>query len=133
MQCSLQPKTACSRLSPPRASQPAPGLRFPNQADGAHDLARRAETALQAVVRDERLLHRMQPSAPRHAFDREDICAVVADGECKARIHAPSVDNGGTGAALAAVTALLGSRQAREEGRAESRVDHRARLFWARR
>ena len=28
MQCSLQPNIACSRLSPPRASQPAPGLRL---------------------------------------------------------------------------------------------------------
>ena len=26
MQCSLQPSTACSRVSPPRASQPAPGV-----------------------------------------------------------------------------------------------------------
>jgi hypothetical protein len=28
MQCSLQPKTACSRLSPPRASHPTPGVRL---------------------------------------------------------------------------------------------------------
>jgi hypothetical protein len=53
----------------------------------------------------------MQPSATRYAFDREHIAAVVADGERQARIDAPSVDNDGAGAALAAVTALLGSRQ----------------------
>jgi hypothetical protein len=35
----------------------------------------------------------------------------VADGECKARIDAPPVENDGAGAALAPVTALLGSRQ----------------------
>jgi hypothetical protein len=52
-------------------------------------------------MRDERLLDRMQPSALRNTFDRKHICAVVADGECKARIDAPSVDNDGAGAALA--------------------------------
>ena len=60
---------------------------------------------------DKRLLHRMQPIAPRHAFDREDIGAVVTDRQRKARIDPPSVDDDGAGAALAAVAALLGSGQ----------------------
>ena len=50
-------------------------------------------------------------SALRHAFDREDIGAVVTDRERKARIDPPSVDDDGAGAALAAVAALLGSGQ----------------------
>ena len=48
------------------------GLTLLDQTDGAHDLARRAEAALQAVMRDERLLHRMQPVAVRDAFDGQD-------------------------------------------------------------
>ena len=36
------------------------GLALRDQADGAHDLARRAEAALEAVMRDEGGLHRMQ-------------------------------------------------------------------------
>ena len=36
------------------------GLAFRDQADRAHDLARRAEAALEAVMGDEGGLHRMQ-------------------------------------------------------------------------
>ena len=48
------------------------GLALADQADGAHDLARRAEAALEAVVRDEGGLHRMQRVAVGEALDRVD-------------------------------------------------------------
>ena len=60
---------------------------------------------------DERGLHRMQASPVRHAFDREDVGAVVADRERQARIDPASVDEDGAGAALPAVAALLGAGQ----------------------
>ena len=82
-----------------------------DQADRAHDLAGRAEPALEAVMRDERRLHRMQLVALRHALDREDIRAVVADRQRQARIDPPPVDQHRAGAALSAVAALLGAGQ----------------------
>ena len=87
------------------------GLAFLDQADRAHDLARRAEAALEAVMGDEGRLHRMQPVAVRDALDRQDLGAVVADRERQAGIDPPPVDEHRAGAALAAVAALLGAGQ----------------------
>src|ERR1700758_3443233 len=56
-------------------------LRLLDQTDGAHDLSRRAEPALQAIVSDKGLLHRMQPAALRHTFDCQYIGAVATDRE----------------------------------------------------
>src|SRR6185503_13763375 len=42
---------------------------------GGHDNARRAEAALRAAVRDQRLLNGMQLSARRQAFDSDDVPA----------------------------------------------------------
>jgi hypothetical protein len=53
----------------------------------------------------------MKPAALSQTFDREDFGAVVADRKRKARIDPPSVDDDGAGATLAAIAALLGSRQ----------------------
>ena len=49
------------------------GLAFLDQADRAHDLAGRAEPALEAVMRDEGGLDGMQRVALRHALDGEDV------------------------------------------------------------
>src|SRR6202035_262333 len=86
------------------------GLPFLDQGDRAHDLARRAEPALEAVMSDESGLDGMEPVAAGDALDREDVGAVVADGQCQARIDPPSVDQDGTRAALAPVASLFGSR-----------------------
>ena len=52
MQCSLQPSTACSRLSPPRASQPAPGVAL---VAGAGDVVEvGAARPLQQIAADRR-------------------------------------------------------------------------------
>jgi hypothetical protein len=82
-----------------------------DQADRAHDLAGRAEPALQAIMRDESGLDRMELIAARDAFDGEDIGAVMADRQRHARIDAPAVDQHRTGTALAAVTSLFGAGQ----------------------
>jgi hypothetical protein len=86
-------------------------LIFLDQTDCTHDLARRTEPALQAIVGKKGLLHRMKPITPCHTFDREDVSAVVTDGKRKARIDPSPVDDDSAGAALAAVAALLGSGQ----------------------
>ena len=98
------------------------GLTLLDQTDRAHDLAGRAKPALQAVMGDKGLLHRMKPAALRHAFDRQDIGAVVTDRERKAGIDPPSVDDDRAGATLAAVAALLGSCQIRRSRRRSSSV-----------
>src|SRR4029078_10273472 len=46
------------------------------QAGHRHDKAGRAITALRAVVRDHRLLHRRELSMLLQAFDRDDVCAI---------------------------------------------------------
>ena len=85
------------------------GLAFVDEADRAHDLARRAEAALEAVMGDEGGLHRMEQVALGETFDGDDLSAVEAGGERQARIDAPAVDQHRAGAALAAVAALLGA------------------------
>src|SRR4029077_18486963 len=82
-----------------------------DQSDGAHDLARGAEAALKAVMRDKGLLRWVEQVAVRHAFDRQDISAIVADREREAGIDPASVDDDRAGAALAAVAAFLCPRQ----------------------
>src|SRR5262249_46324575 len=82
-----------------------------DQADRAHDLARRAEAALQSVMRDEGGLHRVKLVAVRDAFDCRDLGSVMADGERKTGIDSPAVDQNRAGPALAAVAALLRSGQ----------------------
>ena len=86
-------------------------LAFVDQADRAHDLAGRAEAALQSVMRDERRLHRMQLVAPCDALDGEDVGAVVAYRQRQAGIGPPPIDQHRAGAALAAVASLLGAGQ----------------------
>jgi hypothetical protein len=87
------------------------GLTLLDQTDRTHDLAGRTEPALQAIVGKKGLLHRVKSITPCHTFDRNDVSAVVTDRKCKARIDSSSVDDDRAGAALAAVAALLGSRQ----------------------
>src|SRR5262249_54801179 len=85
------------------------GLPFLDQPDSAHDLAGRTETALQAVMRDESLLHWMKPMALGEAFDGQHVRAVMTERQRQTRIDPPPVDDDGAGATLAAVAALLGS------------------------
>jgi len=84
------------------------GLTFLDQADRAHDLAWRAEPALEAVMCHKGGLDGMERVTLRHALDREDICTVVTDREGKARIDASPIDEDRARAALSAVAALFG-------------------------
>ena len=89
------------------------GVAFLDAGDRRHDLAGRAVAALEGVVIDEGLLHRMQRAVRLgEAFDGGDLLALDARGERQARQHAAAVDQHRAGAALAMVAALLGAGQA---------------------
>jgi hypothetical protein len=62
-------------------------------------------------VGKKRLLQRMKPITLCHAFDRQDVGAVVTDRKRKARIDPLSIEDDRTGAALPAVAALFRSGQ----------------------
>jgi len=53
----------------------------------------------------------MKSLALPHAFNRQDVSAVVTDRKRKARIDPPSVEDNGACAALASVATLLCSCQ----------------------
>src|SRR4051812_46800642 len=72
------------------------------------DLSRRAVAALEAVVLDERRLHRMQRGTVGEAFDRRDALAGMRYGERQARVDAPAIDEHRARAALAAIASFLG-------------------------
>jgi hypothetical protein len=86
-------------------------MAFSDQANSAHDLARRAETALETVMRDEGSLDRVKFLALGKALYRGDLGPVDAGRKRKAGIDAPSVDEHGASAALAPVASLLGACQ----------------------
>src|SRR5690242_8388694 len=99
-----------------------------------HEHARRAESALQAVLLGEALLHRMELAALLQAFDRGDLAAVRLHGEHGARLHRLAVQVHRAGAAVAGVAADVGPGHAEvladEVHEQESRLDfglaHRA-------
>ncbi len=72
-----------------------------------HHEARRAEAAHQAVVVAEGLLHRVQRVALRQSIDGADVPALRLDGQHRARVVGPSVDDHRAGAAGAAIADTL--------------------------
>ena len=77
---------------------------------GRHDEARRAITALLAVVVHEGCRDRMG-LAVRNAFDGLDVLALRVDGQDGAAVHGFAVDDDGAGAAGGPVAHALGAGQ----------------------
>ena len=82
-----------------------------------HDLSRRAVAALEAVVIDECLLHRMErvpgcAGARGEPLDRRDRLALLHHRERQAGQDATAVDVHGARAALPVIAALLGAGDA---------------------
>ena len=98
-----------------------------DQAHRAHDLAGRAEAALESVMGDEGGLHRMKRVASGEAFDGDDLRAVQAQRKSEARIDPPAVDENRAGAALPSIAAFLGSGQV--EALAQEIEKRHARVF----
>src|SRR5437016_5428403 len=59
--------------------------RFVEQCCRRHDLSGCAVSALEGIVLDERLLYRMENAVPFQSLDRDDVVAVMHDGEREAR------------------------------------------------
>src|SRR5436309_75951 len=70
-----------------------------------------AESTLEAVVRLERLLNRMEPTVLGEALDRRDLPAVGLDREHRARFDGMAVQEDGARAAMARITTDVGSRE----------------------
>ena len=106
-----------------------PTRRLSRHADGRTELPRRAVPALEAVMRHERHLQRMQPLALRQPLDRHDLPPLILDRQCEAAIDPLAIDQHGAGPAGALVAALLGARQSEmitqqvEEGCAQIDID----------
>ena len=91
----------------------AAGVALVDAGDRRHDLAGRAVAALEGVLVDEGLLHRMQ-LAVRSARPSMVVtgAALHRDRKRQAGEHAPAVDQHRAGAALAVVAALLRAGEA---------------------
>ena len=73
MQCSLQPSTACSRFSPPRASQPEPGSRRLQALGEIVEIG--AARALQQIAADGRRIAQLRGGAGQQRFrHRREAC-----------------------------------------------------------
>src|SRR5205085_12019405 len=68
--------------------------------------------ALEGVALDERALQRVEVAVPGEALDRDDLGALVRDGEREAGVGAAAVDQDRAGAALPVVAGLLRAGQA---------------------
>jgi hypothetical protein len=86
-------------------------LRFLHHADRAHDLAWRAEAALESVMGDEGGLYRMKLVAARKTLNGGDLFFRDAFGSRDARPLGSSIDQDGAGTTLALSTTVLGSGQ----------------------
>jgi hypothetical protein len=75
------------------------GILF-HEVERAHDHARRAETALQAVMLAKRFLHRVQLAVFRQALDSQDVRTFSLHGQHRATLDGTTVDVDDAGAAL---------------------------------
>src|SRR5262249_27801465 len=86
------------------------GMTFVHAGNRRHDLPRRAVAALERVVVDEGLLHRMQLAVRAgEAFDRGDALSLRGSRKRQAGKHAAAIEQHRAGAALTVIAALLGS------------------------
>src|SRR5919198_2622343 len=85
--------------------------RFVEQRCRRHDLTGGAVSALEGIVLDERVLHRVEHAVAFQTFDGDDIVAFVHHRKRETRQHAAPVDEDRTCAALTVIAALLGSKE----------------------
>jgi hypothetical protein len=89
--------------------------------DRGHDLSRRAIAALESVLVDEGLLHRVRMITMGKTFDGRDFLILRCKRQSQARHHTTAIDQHRAGAALAVVAPLLAA------GQADVLAEHRAR------
>src|SRR3954464_3330053 len=88
-----------------------PGAPFSDQPHRSHDLPWRAIAALECIMLDEGLLHRMEAAVLRQSLDRGDRLALRPHREREAGIDPPAVEQNGAGATLTKVAATFGAAQ----------------------
>src|SRR5207245_5035336 len=76
-----------------------------------HDLARSAETALEAVMFDEGRLNGMERPVAFESLDSCDSLAFLHESKCHAGQNAPPLDNHRAGTAFTPIARFLGSCQ----------------------
>src|SRR5437764_11210875 len=95
------------------AAHPLPDLRVAGgvplveQRGRGHDLPGRAVPALERVVLDERLLHRVQLAFPGEPLDGRDLVALAGDRQGEARQNPAAVHPHGARTTGALIAALL--------------------------
>jgi hypothetical protein len=90
------------------------GLRFfVEQMNGREDHAGSANAALRAAAIEKRLLQNLQTAVGGETFDCDDAYAIRLKDWNKAAIDERSIEQNGTGTALAFSAAFLGARQAK--------------------
>lgn len=94
------------------------GVAFLHTGHGGHDLPWSAIAALEAVIVDEGLLHRVQLSVRGQTFDRGDLLTLDGGGKGQAGQNPLAVHVNGASAALALIATLFaaGKRQMLSEG-----------------
>jgi hypothetical protein len=88
-------------------------MSFRDTGNRRHDLSRRAIAALEGVLVDEGLLHRMQLAVLRKPLDGGDLLAFGGQRQRQAGEHAAAFNQHRAGAALAVIAALLAAGQAK--------------------
>jgi hypothetical protein len=94
-----------------KTGRSAPG--FIEQCHCGDDLPGCAVAALESIIIEKRLLHRMQTTLVSNAFDGGDALSVASNCECETAIDAAAIQQHSASAALAMVAALLSPRQAK--------------------
>src|SRR5262249_20198484 len=88
------------------------GMAFVDAGHRRHVLARRTVAALEGVVVDERLLHRVERAVGfGQSFDRRDAAALRGGGERETREYPAAVDQHRARSALAVIAAFLRTGQ----------------------
>lgn len=95
-----------------RISSSEAGPALGQESHRGHDLPRRAEAALEAVVLHERLLHRVRSVGPGDPLDGGDGAALGLRRQGQAGQHSPAVHMDRARATGSLVTALLRAHQA---------------------
>jgi hypothetical protein len=83
------------------------GLDLAQHTDGRADLPWSTLTALEGVVFDKRPLQRVKVLTIGKPLDCDDLGILMCDRESEAAIHAPTIEQNGTGTALPMVAAFL--------------------------
>src|SRR4051794_33969430 len=86
-----------------------PGAPFNDKPHRSHDLPWRAIAALERIMLNEGLLHRMQAAVLRQSLNRGDRLALRHHRESEAGIDPPAVEQNRAGATLAKVAATFGA------------------------